>query len=257
MWHSYRTGTLLLGALSLLAQASGAQVPAGRRELVGFVKDPRGTPVEGAIVEIPGTGTRTSETGLFRLFTREIDTVTLAIRRPGFSPIEALISANGRQWDTVMVEMEQVVTTLPSARVTEERVLRTGLKGFYERKEQAVSGIFVAREEIVARNTLTLSDVLQARRGVALVPIGGSNIKKGVRFATYQGTRGRNCVPDMWVDGQLAKGMEIDDLPANTVEGLELYDTFATVPMQFSHQGGSIPCGTIVVWTRPPDTRKP
>lgn len=232
-------------------------MPAGRRELVGVVKEPGGQPVEGAVVEVPGTGTRTNATGSFRLFTREIDTVTLTIRRPGFAPIEAMLSARGRQWDTVVVEMEPLATTLPSARVTEERVLRTGLKGFYERKQQAVSGIFIAREEIAARNTLTLSDVLQARRGISLIPIARSGIKKGVRFATYSGTRGPGCTPDLWVDGQLAKGMEIDELPANTVEALELYDTFSTVPMQFSHHGGSIPCGTIVVWTRAPDSKKP
>jgi hypothetical protein len=61
----------------------------------------------------------------------------------------------------------------------------------------------------------------------------------------------------MWVDGQRARGMEIDDLPANTVEGIELYDSFALVPFQFSHTANSVPCGTIVVWTRPPGTRRP
>lgn len=254
---SYRTGTLLLVALTMLAKSGLAQVPAGRRELVGVVKDPGGAPVEGAIVEIPGTGTRTDAKGSFRLFTAEIDTVTLAVRRPGFSPIEALISANGRQWDTVMVEMQQLATALPSARVTEERVLRGGLKGFYERKDQAISGLFVGREEIAARHTSTLSDLLQTRRGITLVPLAGSRLRKGVRFATYSGTRGRGCVPDMWVDGQRARGMELDDLPPNTVEGMELYDSFATVPFDFAHSTNSVPCGTIVVWTRPPGTRKP
>lgn len=252
----YRTGTLLLLVLAALAGAGEAQVPVGRRELVGIVKDPKGGPIEGAVVEIPGTGTRTNATGSFRLFTREVDTVTLSIRHPGFSPIEALISANGRQWDTVMVELDQLVTTLPGARITEERVLREGLKGFYERQHQAVSGIFVAREEIASRNTAILSDVLQSKRGVHLVSLTGSGIRKGVRFATYS-TKRQGCVPDMWVDGQFAQGMEIDDLSANTVEAIELYDTFSTVPMQFSPKGGSIPCGTVVVWTRPPGTKKP
>jgi hypothetical protein len=29
------------------------------------------------------------------------------------------------------------------------------------------------------------------------------------------------------------------------------------VPFQFAHSANSVPCGTIVVWTRPPGTRKP
>lgn len=228
--------------------------PAGRRELVGFVRDPRGAGIEGATIEIPGAGTRSDAKGAFRLFTREVDTVTIAIRLPGYTPIEALISARNRQWDTLVVELEPLSTMLPGVRVEEERTIRTGLRGFEERVAKNASGLFITRADIVARNSSRLSDVLQTRRGIQLVRIGSN--RYGVRFVTYSGPRG-TCVPDMWVDGQRARGMEIDDLPANTVEGMELYDTFATVPFEFMHGAGAVPCGTIVVWTRPPGTRRP
>lgn len=241
------------GAAALDAQVP---IPGAKRELVGIVRDVKGTGVEGATIEVLGSTARTDTKGAFRLFTPELDTATIAIRRPGFSPIEALIAARNRQWDTVVVEMEQLTQTLPGVRVEDTRDMkREGLKGFEERVNKGMSGLFITRADIVERNSIRLSDVLQTRRGVSLVKIGSN--RYGVRFATYQGTRGSACIPDMWVDGQRARGMEIDDLPANTVEGIELYDSFALVPFQFSHTANSVPCGTIVVWTRPPGTRRP
>lgn len=255
MIRSIQRAVLTSVAVGAVAGALDAQTPAGRRELVGVVRDPRGVGIEGAVVEIPGTGTRTDAKGAFRLFTADIDTVTIAIRRPGFSPIEALISASNRQWDTLAVELEPLSTRLPGVRVEEERTLREGLRGFEQRVAAKVSGLFITRADIVARNSSRLSDVLQTRRGVQLVQIGSN--RYGVRFATYSGTRGNRCIPDMWVDGQRARGMELDDLPPNTVEGLELYDSFAIVPFEFTHGANSVPCGTIVVWTRPPGTKRP
>ncbi len=257
-----RTARTLVFALTAFTSAfasavpaqGSAQVPVGRRELVGVVRDPAGTGVEGAIVEIAGAGTRTDAKGTFRLFTGDIDTVTIAIRRPGYSPIEALISARNRQWDTLAVELEPMTTRLPGVRIEEERLRREGLRGFEERIGKA-QGLFITRADIVERNSSRLSDVLQTRRGIHLVRIGTG--RYGVRFATYSGSRGSSCIPDLWLDGQRVRGMEIDDLPPNTVEGIELYDSFATVPFEFGHGANAVPCGTIVVWTRPPGTRRP
>ena len=244
---------IVLTALSSWTGALAAQVPEGKRELVGFVRDPRGVAVEGAIIEIPGAGTRTDKAGTFRLFTTDIDTLTIAIRRPGFSPIEALLTATNRQWDTVAVELEEISTRLAAVRVEEDRYRRAGLRGFEERKDKAI-GLFITRDDIARRNSSLLSDVLQTRRGVSLVRLGNS--RYGVRFAAYSGAR-RSCTPDMWVDGQLARGMEIDDLLPNSIEAMELYESFATVPFDFTHTGNIIPCGTIVVWSRPPDAKRP
>jgi hypothetical protein len=236
------------------ARAQAPAPPVGRRELVGLVKDPKGIGVEGAIVEVFGATARTDVRGAFRLFTPDLDTATIAIRRPGYAPIEALISARGRQWDTLMVEME-ALTNLSAVRVEEQQNLRRpGLRGFEERARQKAGGLYIGREEIAQRNTLLLSDVLQTRRGITLVRLGTR--RYGVRFSTYA-ARGAACIPDLWLDGQRVRGMEVDDLPANTVEALELYDSFATVPMEFSHSANAVPCGTIVVWTRPPGARKP
>ncbi len=257
MYPTPRTGnaTLVRTAwlVMLCAGPMGAQspVPAARRELVGIVRDTKGAGVEGATIEVLGSTVRTDTKGAFRLFTPELDTATIAIRRPGFSPIEALISARNRQWDTVVVELEQLSQRLPGVSIEGERNQRAylALRTFDERRSRG-NGLFLTREDIVARNSLRLSDVLQTRRGIQLVRLGTGRM--GVRFVTYTGTRGTACIPDLWLDGQRIRSMEIDDIGANNVEKMELYDSFATVPAEFAHSANAVPCGTIVIWTRIP-----
>jgi hypothetical protein len=65
----------------------------------------------------------------------------------------------------------------------------------------------------------------------------------------------------IWVDGQKAPGLEIDDIPLRDVEGIEVYNGPATTPMQFTAGHSMTQCGTIVIWSRPPQyhlyNRKP
>ncbi len=251
MNYSRTTLTLPFSAivgLAILSAGAGAQ--STLRELVGVVRDANGRGIRNAAVEIPGIAVRTDSAGLFRLWTLNIDTVTISIRRLGYSAVEALLSARNKQWDTVLVELEGNSQELPGVKVAGDRNQRAleGLRTFGERKAQGL-GLFITRTDITDRNSLRLSDVLQTRRGVILVKIGTNRM--GVRFTTYSGPQ-RGCIPDLWLDGQRARGMEVDDVVATTVEAMELYDSFATAPSQFSHSANAVPCGTILIWTRIP-----
>lgn len=230
---------------------ASAQAPPARRELVGIVKDPAGVGIEGATVEIRGTATGTNEKGTFQLWTSDIDTVTISIRRLGYLPISAQLAARRGQWDTVVVEMERTSQRLSAVTVTGGVTRRAlGIRDFEARRALG-NGIFVTREEITARNTTRLSDVLQNKRGIRVVRL--RNGVSGVRFASYAHARA-NCAPNVWVDGQWARDLEVDDLPATDVEAVEVYETSASVPFEFTPQGSAIPCGTIVIWTRIPGT---
>lgn len=249
------TRTALAWCAIAAAPAFEMHAQSPRRELVGVVRDPAGAPVEGATVEIRGATARTDAKGGFQLFTPAIDTVTISIRRLGFAAISALLTARNRQWDTVLVEMEATSQTLASVKVKEARTRAgLGLRDFEERRALG-NGVFVTREEIAARSTSKLSDALQGKRGVKLVRIG--NNRYGVRFASYAGSRGAACAPDVWLDGQRARGMEVDDILANDVEAMELYESFSTLPAQFTPFTSTVPCGTIVIWSRIPAGRAP
>lgn len=232
-----------------LAGVAGGQTQAGRREMVGFVRDSAGAGIEGATVQIAGNVLRTDPRGSFRLWAPDIDTLTIVVHRLGFEALEALLTATSKQWDTVVVELNRVAQNVAGMTVTTSATRRAlGLRDFDERKARGL-GLFVTRSDILARNPSRLSDLLRDKRGVRLVRL--SNNYYGLRFAAYSAAR-RPCAPNMWVDGQLAPGMEIDDLLPNDIYAIELYETFSSVPAEFAPRTSSVPCGTIVIWTRIP-----
>ena len=74
-----------------------------------------------------------------------------------------------------------------------------------------------------------------------------------VRFSSFQGRNAiRGCSPAIFLDGQWMRGMEIDQIPPNTVAGVEMYARLATTPAQFTTGQVNRPCGTIVIWSREP-----
>ena len=241
-------------AVVTTASAVGAQPsasPAGR-PLVGVVRDAAGAAVERVTVTVNGASVLTDVRGGFRLLTSDIDTVTISLRHVGYEPIEARLTARNRQWDTVMVQLDAVTQRLSGVNVNESLTRSAlGLRNFEKRRASGI-GTFITREEIVARGSSRLSDLLRSKRGV--------NVVRGkVRFAAYNaGSRTTSCQPDIWLDGTRSQGMEIDELPSNTVEAMELYPYFSTIPVEFQRIGANTtPCGTIVVWTRIPNGRQP
>jgi hypothetical protein len=239
--------TLLAVVVAGAAPAYGAQPNVAGRELVGLVRDARGSALEGASIEIAGAAARTDIRGAFRLYTTDLDTITITIRRLGYSVMSALLHSRNRQWDTVMVEMEELPQRLATAEVKAATATRRfGMRDFDERRAQG-RGQFYSRDQIVARNTIRTSEVLREARGVRLIKLRSGGY--GVRFASH--SKNPSCIPTLWLDGQPARNMEVDDLPANQIEGIELYESWASTPSQFS-QGSTLPCGTIVIWSRVP-----
>ena len=242
---------LVLGcafSASTLSAQGTPGVPANRRQLVGVVRDAAGATVPDVSVAIPGSTTRTNARGAFELFTPHIDTVTISIRRIGFEPVDALLTSRNKMWDTVIVQLETTARVLEERKITETPTRKAlGLRDFEERRKVGL-GTYVTRADIVERGSFRLSDLLRTKRGVT-VQKGGK-----VRFSS-QGSRG-TCQPDIWLDGVRSLPMEVDELPSSTVEAMELYPYFSTVPMEFQRVGANTtPCGTIVIWTRIPNDR--
>lgn len=245
-------GTCALALAAALPAVSAAQtVP---WELVGVVRNRDGSSLPGTTVEIAGASARTDATGLFRLMATRRDTLTVAVKRIGFKPLTTLLRAADLTGDTLLFVMNAVTQTLDAVAVTaRDRRSALGFGSFEERRSRGL-GVFVTRSDIAKRNTLRLSDVVRNKRGIQVVRLpNGSN---GVRFVTSPGRPGRSrCVPALWLDGTRARDMEIDEVPANGVEAVELYQSLSTTPFQFSSGGSNSEwCGAIVIWTRVPGT---
>ncbi len=250
-----RLATLVAGLCTVLCVAPALRAqdaPRVRRPLIGYVRDTLGAPLEGVSVSIPGMLVFSDARGRFDLSTGEIGQITVQFRLIGYRPMTLPLTSRNRAWDTVFVQLDPTPAQLAEVNVVESRTRGAlWLRNFEERRRRGV-GQFVTRAEIVERGAYRLSDVLRTKRGVVVVR--GTR----VRFSAYVGARSTLCQPDIWLDGARTHGMEVDELASNTVEAIELYPYFSTIPIEFQPVGANTtPCGTIVIWTRVPNGRDP
>jgi len=234
----------ILFCAAMAAPAAAQRGGGSRPEIVGRVRDSTGAPIADVIVETRGSTTRSAADGAFRLAVPNLDTLTISLRRLGFAPETAFIAAKNGRWDDLLVVMRPLAQVLDPIQINKAVPMR--MRGFEERRQKGV-GVFITRDQIAEHNTMRPSDALRTQRGIRLVRLRDGTY--GVRFTMF-GNR-PNCTPALWIDGQRARGMELDELTANDIEGIELYDSFSITPFEFSRDA-DLPCGTIVVWTRVP-----
>ena len=233
----------------LLSSTAAAQQSVGA--VSGTVRDSGGTPVMSVEVragKLP-VWTRTDSAGVYRLGGLAAGKTQLLFRRLGFEPTtkDVVVSANAQ---TVDVTMEQLPAEM-AALITEASTrVREMLRDFWHRREQGY-GHFVTRAEIEDRQPMNLSDMMRSIPGMQLVPklVGG---EATLRFARNAG--GHDCPPQYFIDGVMARGFNIDDMPPSDVEGIEIYPGVSTVPPQFKSVTGTSACGVVVIWSRVPGT---
>ena len=240
---------VLMLALVVLAPYTARAQQAALR---GIVTDSAGKPVPGAEVAIAARRleARTTDEGRFFFTRMYAGVVDVSVRRIGYEPTKVrarLLDGNVAAVEVILIarpaELEQVDVSAVSRQ-------RLGIEGFNKRREQGL-GTYVTRDDIEKRNTTSVSAILRTVPGIRFISIRGNGSAQGVRF---NGTsiRQRDCAPMIWIDGQAAPGLEVDDVILPDIEGIELYNGPSTTPMQFSQQQKDNTCGTIVIWSRPP-----
>jgi hypothetical protein len=244
-----RSCHLTLAALLSFPSAAAAQA---RATIIGVVRDSAGAPVPEADVSIAALRllTRTDDSGAFTLRRVQPGAPKIMVRRFGFRPRTLELTVRPGVVETVGVVLEPLPQELAGVLVTEREMRRQfAIDGFYRRRARGTGGVFVTREEIEGRHASRLSDVMRGMPGLRFVRTRSGS---GIRFMTSAGQR-RDCVPDVWVDGMRARGMEVDDFSVGDIEGVELYHGPSSTPLQFS-SGAVKTCGTIVIWSRVPGT---
>lgn len=240
--------SIWVGAVFVLASGTSyAQAPT-QGMLRGFVRDSSGYPVKEAQVSIAALGrtTRTDADGRFVLDAMPRGPVELSIRHLGFGHQTVSAVLTTASVDSILITLAENVVELDAIDVKARR--HPFMIEFDQRKARGV-GTFVTRAQIDARNTSSPSDLFRSMPQVRLIRI---NSGFGVRFPSSGQMRGRGqgvCVPMIWIDGQKAPGMEIDDLRSGDIEAIELYRGASTTPAQFA-TAGATQCGAVVVWTR-------
>jgi len=232
--------------VGLLAAVSGA----GAQTIVrGVVVDSAGKPVSEVALAIVAIhqATRTDDQGHFVLPGVPKGDVEISVRRIGYEPLLVRFAVSGGPADSIRVVLAELPEVLDAVNVSAaERHRRQRIEDFYWRRARGI-GTYFTREEILKRRASVPSDVLRTAKGVRFVRTSGGT---GIRFNSATNTRVA-CIPMIWIDGQRAPGMEIDEIPLNDIEGIELYNGPATTPAEFWQASGA-QCGTIVVWSRLP-----
>jgi TonB family protein len=216
----------------------------------GTISDSTGHPIAGAEVMVLGTGASvaTGDHGEFRISGLRAGSVTVKARRLGFR-VDSVTAQIGDGVATISLRLANVASVLTPVVISTNRVEYKGrLAGYYERLDRRNSGYFITRAQIDRENPRNLTQLLQRTPGMS--QFRGRGGLSGVRM------RGRNCWPLVWLDGTLMPSGEVDldGIPPSTLQGIELYLGSTTAPMRYTATRDLSSCGTIILWSRGPDT---
>ena len=241
---------LLVGVLIAMVAIGPARADGQQRNLRGMVTDTAGYPIPNVEVRIMELGrmARTDTAGIFAINRISDRVIDVTFRRLGYEVRFVRVSLINGEGDSLLVKLIAEPVRLASVEVEEKEERHRYFTEFDQRRERGV-GTFITKEQIEKLNTSYTSDAFRRLPGMRFVNVTGG---MGVRFMSstgIRGTRGSECAPTIWVDGQAAVGMEVDDIRAGDIHGIEIYRGASTTPAQFS-KAGLTQCGAIVVWTK-------
>lgn len=242
-----------LPSVVVLAVIAAASASAQTADLRGVVRDSVGAPIKDADIGILARHViaRTDGQGRFRLRRLPIGEYELSARRLGYQPVRTNVRIVESDSNSLVIVLHARPLALEGVEVSERAVNQLrNIEDFHRRRIQGL-GQFVTREEFP--QVSSVADMLRIIPGLRFVNIGAG--QWGIRLPAtnlYE----QHCEPTIWVDGQTARDIEIDDIPVTDIEGIEVYSGPSTTPQRFAPSISRGSCGTIVVWTRPPTPKQ-
>jgi carboxypeptidase family protein/TonB-dependent receptor-like protein len=234
-------------ALTVVPASSRAQAALANARLVGAVRDSTGVPVPSAIVASSGLRALTDTGGRFALPGLPLGTVKVSIRRLGFEPRDTAVVLTDGRVDSLLVVLVVIPQELAGITTEAETRSRRWLSEFHRRRQGNV-GTFLDRKQIEERHVQRISDLMRRLPGVRVGV--DRNGRQQMRMGRASG--GRDCPPDFWIDGVRATGLNVDDVPLQDVEALEIYKGPSGIPPELNSRFGNPGCGAVVIWTRVP-----
>lgn len=226
------------------------RVQRGRASVTGFVLDPAGLPLVGAIVAVTWTAAtaRTGPNGEFTLVELPSGTQELAVRYVGFDPTMLPIELSSRATQSVTIRLQRAPPSLPPVIVTSKTNAALIRLGFFDR-QKASAGFFITPDEVAKAQPRVVTDLMYLVPGWQVqTNSSGLTVLLPPRSAYAEGKSScMNVFVDHALLTRLAPGEFDSAVPARDVVAVEIYSK-STAPAEFARAGQS--CVTIVVWTR-------
>lgn len=259
----------VLGWLVVMPSMASAQLIAGR-----VLEDGANSPVADVEVVVIAADNAevlrvvTDSTGEFRALLPQPGTYRLRVRHIAFVDYRSPeLELDRGETLALEIRLGRSVVPLDPLVITSRARTAGRLAGFRERAESGRFGTFITRAEIERRPGAETTDLLRNVPGVMVqsiprVAAAGSMMAdvigmRGIGTSSIAGMQDANwCLPALFVDGmrmEQSADTPIDDLlRPDVLEGVEVYNSAARVPIEYQ-QGGQNACGAVLFWTRPGD----
>lgn len=212
------------------------------------------------LLDVHGEVTRVSldVNGRFNVTAPEPGRYWLRFESPGYRMVlSSGIDLAPRATVSYSIQTQAVAPAELDTVVVEGRGVPVRVAPFYERRARPTGGgEFFTRQEFERWNPAEVTDVIRRSRGFTVVPnpgysVGGDfrrNVVINNRIGMYLGS---SCPPLVYIDGMYmgsSAQFDLEFVDVNAVEGVEIYNSIASLPLEFSRQGSD--CGVISIWTR-------
>jgi len=234
--------------LLFVAAVAHAGVAQQAARVAGTVRDTSGRPIAMVRLTSGTTHALTDSAGRFALANLPLGSTALVVRRLGFKPLDTTLALVSGRSDTIAFVLAMLPQKLPGVTSDMDAILRDRLPEFY-RHRSIGGGFYFDRRDIDARQPQYLSDLLRSLPGTRMMT---DRSGRGTMRMTRSSGGGRDCPPDVWLDGVRAEGLNVDDVGIHDVEAVELYRGPAGLPPELNDRLGRPNCGAIVIWTRLP-----
>jgi hypothetical protein len=233
---------------------------AGAQQIQGVVvEDSTKRPITEVKIELlaaDGTvrdSTLSTRTGWFELNARSGGEFMLRASHPAYTSV-ATVAVTVDTVRPLTVVLRLSGGPIPLEPVIAKGISRDPRNAYRERARHGAFGRFITRADIDRIGGYTISHILRMTPEVRIERVmDGAFASEGVFMRSF----GDLCVPSVYLDGALVPtgfAISINDLlSAEEIEGIEVYRSSLTAPLEFRAPAfgtAAEQCGVIVLWSR-------
>lgn len=223
----------------------------------GKVVGPGGVPIDSVIIEIVGLArTRTDSAGVFQLYPLPAATLVLHAIKLGYRQSLKVVTTRANEDLFVPITLAPAVNELPRVIVRADSTpsLLADPSGFDLRRRSGM-GSYITAGQIEAKHLSRTVDALRSIPGVEVDGSGTVAIQRG-EISLIAPCVGAQVLIDGVAIPPPQKGMKglgrmifsPDEIPIESVRGIEVYKGAATTPMVLNTDRSA--CGTVAIWTK-------